>query len=201
MILITSWFTVFYNLPTFFEITTVTNPETNSTSIAPTSLRKNHIYFTLHKVYGKLFIDLFSYVVIIALNTLIFIKIAHSTKLSRIPKPGESDITIRRNSCIISCDMDERKYSTISTGSKVLLGVPGNNPDSTTSKKAFKDLGIKTAVNECTRCLYSLNIIIDNKPIFFQWSKQIFRPRPRERTTARKTIVWNISTLHFLPVI
>ena len=163
---------MFYNLPTFFEITTVTNPETNSTSIAPTSLRKNHIYFTLHKVYGKLFIDLFSYVVIIALNTLIFIKIAHSTKLSRIPKHGESDITIRRNSCIISCDMDERKYSAISTGSKVLLGVPGNNPDSTASKKASKDLGIKTAVNECTRYLYSLNIIffiiIDNKPIFFQ---------------------------------
>ena len=162
-----SWFTVFYNLPTFFEITTVTNPETNSTSIAPTSLRKNHIYFTLHKVYGKLFIDLFSYVVIIALNTLIFIKIAHSTKLSRIPKPGESDITIRRNSCIISCDMDERKYSTISTGPKVLLGVPGNNPDSTESRKASKDLGMNMAVKMCIK--YLNTIILCNLHLHYYW--------------------------------
>ena len=42
--------------------------------------------------------------------------------------------------------MDDRKYSTISTGSKVLLGVPGNNPDSTASRKAAKDLGINMAV-------------------------------------------------------
>ena len=199
-----SWFTVFYNLPTFFEITTVTNPETNSTSIAPTSLRKNHIYFTLHKVYGKLFIDLFSYVVIIALNTLIFIKIAHSTKLSRIPKHGESDITIRRNSCIISCDMDERKYSTISTGSKVLLGVPGNNPDSTASRKAAKDLGMNMAVKIWIKYLNTILcifIIIDNKTISFSIFQKIVRTRSRERTTARKIIVWNISTLYFLPII
>ena len=197
---------MFYNLPTFFEITTVTNPETNSTSIAPTSLRKNHIYFTLHKVYGKLFIDLFSYVVIIALNTLIFIKIAHSTKLSRIPKHGESDITIRRNSCIISCDMDERKYSTISTGSKVLLGVPGNNPDSTASRKAAKDLGMNMAVKIWIKYLNTIwficiFIIIDNKTISFSIFQKIVRTRSRERTTARKIIVWNISTLYFLPII
>ena len=47
--------------------------------------------------------------------------------------------------------MDERKYSTISTGSKVLLGVPGNNPDSTASRKAAKDLGMNITVKMCIK--------------------------------------------------
>ena len=55
---------VFYNLPTFFEITTVKDPTTNATVIAGTSLRKNKVYFAIHKVYAKIAIDLFAYIVI-----------------------------------------------------------------------------------------------------------------------------------------
>ena len=67
-------FLVFYNLPTFFEITTVKDPDTNATIIAGTSLRKNMLYFAIYKVYAKIAIDLFAYIVIIVLNTAIFIK-------------------------------------------------------------------------------------------------------------------------------
>ena len=67
--------------------------------------------------------------------------------------------------------MDERKYSTISTGSKVLLGVPGgNNPDSTATRKAAKDLGMNIGVKMCIKYLNRIlgfSIIIDNKTISF----------------------------------
>lgn len=72
-----------YSFPTFFELTTATEPENNSTVYVGTELRQNFVYFTVYKVYGKLVIDLFSYCIIIVLNSLIMRNTVRSTKLVR----------------------------------------------------------------------------------------------------------------------
>ena len=139
---------VSYNFSTFFEITTIIDPETNSTVIAGTSLRRNEIYFAAHKVYAKILIDLFAYVVIIVLNTFIFIKIMHSTNLGKAPTNGHTP-TIRRNSyniprrnsSIISTNYEDRKYSTTSTNHTVYLNVPSSDPNPNAPRRVSRHVG------------------------------------------------------------
>ena len=139
---------VSYNFSTFFEITTIIDPETNSTVIAGTSLRRNEIYFAAHKVYAKILIDLFAYVVIIVLNTFIFIKIMHSTNLGKAPTNGYNP-TIRRNSyniprrnsSIISTNYEDRKYSTTSTNHTVYLNVPSSDPNPNAPRRVSRHVG------------------------------------------------------------
>ena len=129
-----------YNLPTFFEITTVVEEETNTTTIKATSLRENKIYFAVHKVYLKIAIDLIAYVVIIVLNTFIFIRMAHSTRLSKIPKEDCSDT---RRSSVVSTTVDGTKYyATSTTNHTVYLDVPGRNSNAPSPRRVSRDLGM-----------------------------------------------------------
>ena len=128
-------------MPTFFEITTVMDPETNSTVITGTSLRRNKMYFAIHKVYGKIAIDLIAYILIIVLNTFIFIKMARSTKLSKVPKRDNENSTVRRSS-IVSSNVNRRRYSAGSFNhTTVYLDVPGRNSASVTPRRVSRDLG------------------------------------------------------------
>ena len=139
MMLLFSIFSVLYNFPTFFEITTVIDPETNSTVITGTSLRRNKVYFAIHKVYGKIAIDLIAYVLIIVLNTFIFVKMAHSTKLSKAPTGNNS---IKRSSIVSSKVGGGRKYSEASTThTTVYLDVPGRNSISASPRRVSRDFG------------------------------------------------------------
>ena len=73
--------TVIWNSPTFFEITTTVDGHDNSTYIITgTSLRKNFIYFSVYKIYCKIAIDLFAYVLMLVLNSFIIIKLVHSSR-------------------------------------------------------------------------------------------------------------------------
>ncbi len=47
-------FTVCYNIPKFFEITTVVDPETNLTAIVGTEMRQNPLYMSLYLVWSKI---------------------------------------------------------------------------------------------------------------------------------------------------
>ena len=117
------------------------DPETNSTVITGTSLRRNKIYFAVHKVYGKIAIDLIAYVLIIVLNTFIFVKMAHSTRLSKAPTGNNENVPIARSS-IVSSKAGDRKYSAASTtNTTVYLDVPGRNSMSASPRRVSRDFG------------------------------------------------------------
>ena len=84
-----------YNFPKFFELTTTTDPESNSTVIAVTQLRQNFVYFSVYSVYSKLAIDVFAYIMIVVLNSFIITKIVHSTRFRRRITENEGDTTSR----------------------------------------------------------------------------------------------------------
>ena len=137
---------MFYNLPTFFEITTVKDPVTNATIIAGTNLRKNKLYFAIHKVYAKIAIDLFAYIVIIVLNTWIFIKMAQSANLSKIPKGLRASIRQGKRS-VVTSNEDGRKYSTVALNhNSTYLDVPGRS-SSISPRRVSKDFGM--IINYC----------------------------------------------------
>ena len=139
---------VFYNLPTFFEITTVKDPETNTTVIAGTSLRKNMLYFAIYKVYAKIAIDLFAYIVIIVLNTAIFIKMAQSASLSKKPKFPKS-IPSSRKSSVVTINEDGRRCSTVVINhNSTYLDVPGRN-NSISPRRVSKDFSKPILLINC----------------------------------------------------
>jgi len=85
---------VIYNSPTFFEITTARDNEDNSTYIITgTSLRKNFIYFSVYKVYCKIALDLFAYIMMIVLNSFIITKIVHSSQFRKKITKNEGEAT------------------------------------------------------------------------------------------------------------
>ena len=84
-----------YNFPKFFELTTTTDPKTNTTVIAVTKLRQNFVYFSVYSVYSKLAIDVFAYIMIVVLNSFIITKIVHSTRFRRRITENEGDTTSR----------------------------------------------------------------------------------------------------------
>ena len=87
-------FSVIYNSPTFFEITTAIDKEDNSTYIITgTSLRKNFIYFSVYKVYCKIALDLFAYIMMIVLNFFIITKIVHSSQFRKKITKNEGEAT------------------------------------------------------------------------------------------------------------
>ena len=91
-------FSVVYNSPVFFEITTVIDKEDNSTYIITgTSLRRNFIYFSVYKVYCKIAIDLFAYVMMIVLNSFIITKIVHSSRFRKKITRNEGKIKSTEN--------------------------------------------------------------------------------------------------------
>ena len=82
----------------FFEITTVIDKEDNSTYIITgTSLRRNFIYFSVYKVYCKIAIDLFAYVMMIVLNSFIITKIVHSSQFRKKITRNEGKIKSTEN--------------------------------------------------------------------------------------------------------
>jgi hypothetical protein len=117
------------------------DPETNSTVITATSLRRNKVYFAVHKVYGKIAIDLIAYVLIIVLNTFIFVKMAHSTKLSKAPTGNNENFLMKRCS-IVRSKLGGRKYSEASTTqTAVYLDVPGRNSNVASPRRVSRDFG------------------------------------------------------------
>ena len=93
-----------YNFPKFFELTTTTDPETNSTVIAVTKLRQNFVYFSVYSVYSKLAIDVFAYIMIVVLNSFIITKIVHSTRFRRRITENEGETTTSRPEGTTSTD-------------------------------------------------------------------------------------------------
>jgi hypothetical protein len=74
-------FTVSYNIPKFFEITTVQDPDTNNAVIVGTELRQNPLYKSLYLVWSKLILtELVPYFTILVLNSFIVVKIVQSSK-------------------------------------------------------------------------------------------------------------------------
>ena len=58
--------------------------EDNSTYIITgTSLRQNFYYFSIYKVYCKIAIDVFAYIMIIVLNTFIVVKLVKSSRFRK----------------------------------------------------------------------------------------------------------------------
>jgi hypothetical protein len=74
-------FTVTFNIPKFFEITTVVDPETNNTAIVGTELRQNPLYMSIYLVWSKLILtELVPYFTILILNSFIVVKIIQSSR-------------------------------------------------------------------------------------------------------------------------
>ena len=74
-------FTVSYNIPKFFEITTILDPDTNNTVIVGTEMRQNPLYMSYYLVWSKLILtELVPYVTILILNSFIVVKIVQSSK-------------------------------------------------------------------------------------------------------------------------
>ena len=70
--------------------------EDNSTYIITgTSLRQNFYYFSIYKVYCKIAIDVFAYIMIIVLNTFIVVKLVKSSKFRKNVAKNEG--TAKRN--------------------------------------------------------------------------------------------------------
>ena len=87
----TAIFTVVYNIPKFFEVHTVTDPETNETRIEVTAMRNNPIYVSVYVVWGKLILtELVPYFTILILNSFIITKIIKSARFrSKVIKNHE----------------------------------------------------------------------------------------------------------------
>jgi len=80
----TAIFTIIYNIPKFFEVTTVVDPSTNDTVVAPTSIRQNEIYVSVYVVWSKLILtELVPYFTILILNSFIVVKIVKSARFRR----------------------------------------------------------------------------------------------------------------------
>ena len=74
-------FTVTYNIPKFFEITTIVDPDTNHTVIVGTEMRQNPIYMPYYLVWSKLILtELVPYFTILILNSFIIVKIIQSSR-------------------------------------------------------------------------------------------------------------------------
>ena len=136
------WFSVLYNVPTFFEIKTTIDHENDSTyMITGTSLRQNFLYFSIYKVYGKMAIDVVSYIMIIVLNSFIVVKIVKSSKFrKKIAKnEGTATKTITNETFLDGRDVS-RKSSGNSTNS------PNNSPDKSTvlntENKVRREMGM-----------------------------------------------------------
>ena len=95
--------------------------------ITGTSLRQNFLYFSIYKVYGKMAIDVVSYIMIIVLNSFIVVKIVKSSKFrKKIAKnEGTATKTITNETFLDGREMS-RKSSGNSTNS------PNNSPDKST---------------------------------------------------------------------
>ena len=134
-----------YNSPKFWELTTYTDPETNTTIITGTELRQNFYYLSIYTVYSKLIIDLIAYIMIVLLNSFIITKIVHSTRFrKKITKNEGSMATPTRKTG------GDRQYLTpeVAAGKQNRNGnelqIPGSNQarGSDVGNKMRRDLGM-----------------------------------------------------------
>ncbi|XP_059087651.1 FMRFamide receptor-like [Tigriopus californicus] len=80
----TAIFAISYNIPKFFEVTSVTDPETNLTSIQGTALRLNSYYVSYYVFWSKfIFIEFVPYILIVIMNSFIVVKIIKSSRFRR----------------------------------------------------------------------------------------------------------------------
>ena len=74
-------FAVVYNLPKFFELSTVVDPSTNATVITASGLRENPVYRTVYFFWSKfLLIEVIPYVLVVIMNSFIIFKIVQSSR-------------------------------------------------------------------------------------------------------------------------